>query len=138
MHVAKGWGWVAGGEKKNPISTRLITICVQLLNALQAELHAPCIVMRSVTEGSSSRETSGESLKVKGMQRVSATAHCDRKLPTLENTSLSAHTHTRVHKADSASQGMSTSKRALCQLVDKGELKLGHKCSKETFFFVFF
>lgn len=53
-------------EKKNPISTGLITICVQLLNALQAELHALCIVMRSVTEGSGSRETSAESFKVKG------------------------------------------------------------------------
>lgn len=85
-----------GRKKKNPISTRLITICVQLLNALQAELHALCIVMRSVTEGSSSRETSGESFKVKGMQRVSATAHCDRKLLTLENTFLSAHTYTHA------------------------------------------
>lgn len=33
-------------EKKNPISATPITICVQLLNALQAELHALCIVMR--------------------------------------------------------------------------------------------
>lgn len=33
-------------KEKNPISATLITICVQLLNALQAELHALCIVMR--------------------------------------------------------------------------------------------
>lgn len=96
----KGEVWREGGgeEKKNPISTSLITICVQLLNALQAELHALCIVMRSVTEGSSSRETSGESFKVKGMRRVSATAHCGRKRLTPENKkkkkpSLSADSH---------------------------------------------
>lgn len=71
-------------EKKNPISTSLITICVQLLNALQAELHALCIVMRSVTEGSSSRQTSGESFKVEGRRRASATAHCTLRQETTD------------------------------------------------------
>lgn len=33
-------------KRKNPISATLITICAQLLNALQAGLHALCIVMR--------------------------------------------------------------------------------------------
>lgn len=98
MHVAKKKK-EGGEEKKNPISTSLITICVQLLNALQAELHALCIVMRSVTEGSSSREMSGESFKVKGMERVSANAHCDRKRVTLgkKKTLLECkHTHTHT------------------------------------------
>lgn len=44
----------AYGEKKialpHPISTTLITICVWLLNALQAELCALCIVMSSGEE----------------------------------------------------------------------------------------
>lgn len=34
-------------KKKPSISATPITICVRLLNALQAELHALCIVMRS-------------------------------------------------------------------------------------------
>lgn len=77
-------------KKKNPISTTLITICVQLLNALQAELHALCIVMRSVTEGSSSRETCGESFKVKGMHHVSPL--CMRQ-ETDAGKYLNTHTH---------------------------------------------
>lgn len=82
-------------KKKNPISTTLITICVQLLNALQAELHALCIVMRSVTEGSSSRETCGESFKVKGMRHVWPL--CMRQETTDAGKHLHTHTHTHTH-----------------------------------------